>query len=53
MKISFEVDPNTFNFCLGEVLTKKIKTLALFIGENEQEMTFRTANVYTVRLDWY
>jgi hypothetical protein len=53
MKISFKVDPNTFNVCLGEVLTKKIKTSSLFIGENEEKMSFRTTNVYTIRLEWY
>lgn len=53
MKISFDVDPNTFNVCSGEELTARIKTPGLFIGENNEMMTFRTTDVYTMGLDWY
>ena len=53
MKIAFEVDPNTFNVCSGKELTERIKTPGLFIGENEEKITFRTTTVYTVGLDWY
>lgn len=53
MKISFEIDPNTFNVCAGEELTAKIKTPGLFIGENDEKITFRSTNVYTMGIDWY
>ena len=33
MKMSFEVDPNSFNVCSGEELTARIKTPGLFINE--------------------
>ena len=53
MKISFEVNPNTFNVCSSKALTKMIRTPGLFVGKNEQKITFRTTNVYTMGLDWY
>jgi polyisoprenoid-binding protein YceI len=53
MQISFEVDPNSFNVCRGEELTQRIKTPGLFIGKNDEKVTFRTTDVYTMGLDWY
>ena len=53
MKISFSVDPNTFNVCAGDDLTQRIKTPGLFIGENSENITFKSTNVYTMGLDWY
>jgi len=53
MKISFEIDPNSFNVCAGEDLTAKIKTPGLFIGEKDEKITFRSTNVYTMGIDWY
>jgi hypothetical protein len=53
MKLSFNVDPNTFNVCAGEELTKKIKTPGLFINEDSDMITFRTTEVFTMGLDWY
>ena len=53
MKISFEVDPNSFNVCSGDALTARIKTPGLFIGNKEEKITFRSTNTYTMGLDWY
>ena len=53
LKISFEVDPNSFNVCAGDDLTSRIKTPGLFIGKNNEKITFRTTDVYTMGLDWY
>lgn len=53
MEISFEVDPTTFKVCKGDELTKKIKTLGLFIGEHNEKIIFKSTNVYTMGLDWY
>lgn len=53
MRISFEVDPNSFNVCAGEELTARIKTPGLFIGENNEKIIFRSTNVYTMGIDWY
>ena len=53
MKISFEVNPNSFNVCAGDDLTARIKTPGLFIGENNEKITFRSTQVYTMGLDWY
>ena len=53
MAISFEIDPHTFHVCAGEELTAKIKTPGLFIGENNEKITFRSTNVYTMGIDWY
>jgi len=53
MKISFEIDPNSFNACRGEDLTSRVKTPGLFIGDNNEKINFRTTNVYTMGIDWY
>ncbi len=53
MKISFEINPNSFNVCAGDDLTKRIKTPGLFIAKNNKNITFRSTNVYTMGLDWY
>lgn len=53
MKISFEIDPNTFNVCRGEEFTEIIKTPGLFIGENNEKFIFKSTNVYTMGMDWY
>ncbi len=53
MKISFEIDPNSFNVCAGDDLTAMIKTPGLFIGENDENITFTSTNVYTMGLEWY
>ncbi len=53
MKMSFEINPNTFNVCAGDELTAKIKTPGLFIGKENENITFRSTDVYTMGLDWY
>tara|TARA_R110002050_G_scaffold200492_1_gene335365 strand:+ start:25276 stop:25914 length:639 start_codon:yes stop_codon:yes gene_type:complete len=53
MRIAFEVNPNTFNVCTDEELTARIKTPGLFIGSGNQNITFRTTEVFTMGLDWY
>jgi hypothetical protein len=53
MKISFEMNPNSFNVCAKDDLTSRIQTPGLFIGENEEKMSFRTTQVYTMGVDWY
>jgi polyisoprenoid-binding protein YceI len=53
MKISFEIDPNSFNVCKGDDLTARIKTPGLFISENDERITFRSTEVYTMGIDWY
>jgi len=53
LKMSFDIDPNTFNVCVAEELTAVIKTPGLFIGENDEKLRFRSTNVYTMGLDWY
>lgn len=53
MDMSFIIDPNTFNVCSGDELTNKIKTPGLFIGENDEKITFQSTEVFTMGLDWY
>lgn len=53
MRVSFEVDPESFSVCASEDLTEKIKTPGLFIGKKEEKITFKTTEVYTMGLDWY
>ena len=53
MKISFEVNPNSFNVCAGDDLTAKIKTPGLFIGKNDEKIIFKTTEIYTMGIDWY
>lgn len=53
MKLSFEVDPNTFNVCRAEELTSKIRKPGLFVGEHNEKITFKSTNIYTMGIDWY
>jgi len=53
MDLSFEVDPNTFNVCRSEELTQSIRGPGLFVGEQNEKITFTSTNVYTMGLDWY
>lgn len=53
MKISFEIDPHSFNVCSGEDLTARIKTPGLFIGANNEKIIFTSTQVYTMGVDWY
>ena len=34
-------------------MTQKIRTPGLFIGNNNEKITFQSTNVYTMGLDWY
>ncbi|WP_428741461.1 YceI family protein [Tenacibaculum sp.] len=55
MRISFEVDPNSFKACRGDKadLTKRVKTKGVFISNNNEKIRFRTTNVFVMGLDWY
>lgn len=53
MKISFQIDPESFNVCVNDDLTARIKTPGLFIGEQNEKITFRSTNVYSMGVDWY
>ena len=53
MRVSFDVNPNSFNVCSGPELTARIKTPGLFIGGYNENITFRSTQVYTMGLDWY
>ncbi len=39
--------------CKSEELTAKIKTPDLFIGVQNENIKFRSTNVYTMGLNWY
>ncbi|MDX8552065.1 YceI family protein [Tenacibaculum sp. 1B UA] len=55
MRISFEVDPNSFRVCRGDEadLTARIKTKGVFINDQNDSITFRTTNVFVMGVDWY
>lgn len=55
MRISFEVDPNSFKVCRGDAadLTARIKTKGVFINDANENITFRTKDVYVMGVDWY
>ena len=53
MKMFFEIDPKTFTVYAGEEFTSTIKTPGLFIGENDERLTFRSTTIYTLGVDWY
>lgn len=53
MKLSFEIDPNTFVVCANNNLTKSIRTPGLFMTEKNEKITFRTKNSYKMGVDWY
>ncbi len=55
MRISFEVDPNSYRACRGDVadLTKRVKTKGVFINDKNEKTRFKMTNVYVMRVDWY
>jgi len=55
MRISFEVNPNSFRVCRGDEadLTARIKTKGVFINDQNDNITFRTTNVFVMGVDWY
>lgn len=53
MSLSFKIDPNTFNVCNSEELTSRIKTPYLFTGIHNEQIIFKSTNIYTMGLDWY
>lgn len=53
MKISFAIDPNSFNACVGEEYTAQVKTPGLFFSDQHQKITFQSTDVYTKGVDWY
>lgn len=55
MNISFEIDPNSFKACRGDMdeLTKRIKTPDVFISKSQENIIFKTTNVFVMGLDWY
>ncbi|RLK03368.1 YceI family protein [Tenacibaculum discolor] len=55
MSISFEVNPNSFRVCRGDEadLTARIKTKGVFINDQNDNITFRTTNVFVMGVDWY
>ena len=53
LKISFDIDPNSFIVCRGDDLTARIKTPGLFIGELNEKITFKSTSIYTMGIDWY
>ncbi|MGB1042730.1 MAG: YceI family protein [Tenacibaculum sp.] len=53
MQVSFQVDPNTFNVCRAQELNERIRKPGLFIGENNEKVTFKSTNIYTMGIDWY
>ncbi|MFK8038538.1 MAG: YceI family protein [Crocinitomicaceae bacterium] len=53
MNISFEINPYSFAVCRGEGLTEKIQTPGLFVSEDDEMISFRTTQVFTMGLDWY
>lgn len=53
MNLSFEINPNTFQACRGKEFTKNVKTPGVFIGNNNENIKFRSTDVYTMGVDWY
>lgn len=53
MKISFDINPNTFNACNDSSLTKKLKSPDFFMNKEEDKIKFETTSTYTMGIDWY
>ncbi|MGB1004262.1 MAG: YceI family protein [Salibacteraceae bacterium] len=51
--ISFEINPNTFSECNIDVKVSKMKTPGLFINETNENMIFKSTEIYTMGIDWY
>ena len=54
LKISFAVNPDSFIVCSGDDdLTKKIKTPGVFVSDNNDQIIFKSTNIFTMGIDWY
>lgn len=53
MEISFIIDPSSFNVCADQNLTERIKTPGIFVGKNNEMITFKSLHTRTIGLDWY
>lgn len=53
MSISFDIDVNTFFACHGEEFTESVRSPGLFRDGENDKMSFRSTNTYTMGLDWY
>jgi polyisoprenoid-binding protein YceI len=53
MKLSFDIDPNSFKACREDHLTARVKTPGLFMDNKDDRITFTSTNVWTMGVDWY
>jgi len=53
LKISFEIDPNTFMRCNGGKIVDKFKSPDLFASDEQDKISFRSTDIYTMGMDWY
>jgi polyisoprenoid-binding protein YceI len=53
LKLSFQIDPNSFTKCRKEQSISKLKTSGLFINKDHDQIKFTSTNVYTMGMDWY
>jgi hypothetical protein len=53
MQVSFEIRPTTFKQCAANELTENHKSAAIFLGENDEKITFKSTSVQTIGIDWH
>ncbi len=53
MKVSFDIDPNSFNTFVGEEYTQRLRKDGLFKSEKDQKIKFTTTDVFALGKDWY
>ena len=53
LKLSFEIDPNSFIACSGDEVTERVRTQGLFVNKKNEKITFHSSEIYTMGLDWY
>lgn len=53
LKVSFDLDASTFTACYTEEITKSVQTPGLFTSSNNEPISFKSTDIYTMGLDWY
>jgi hypothetical protein len=51
MQVSFEIRPKTFKQCAAGEANDNHKSAAVFIGENNEKITFKSISVKVIGID--
>lgn len=53
MQVSFEIRSKSFKQCVSDKSSQNHQSAAVFLGEGNNQITFKSTSVKTIGLDWY